>query len=61
MDTGAIKSQKINIMTRIANKKNSGFTILSQVEQTLMIAGDSGVVASFDVSTHELIDLWNLE
>jgi WD40 repeat protein len=25
-----------------------------------MIAGDSGIVSSYDVSTHELIDVWNI-
>ena len=25
-----------------------------------MVGGDSGIVSSFDVATHELIDIWNV-
>jgi hypothetical protein len=25
-----------------------------------MIGGDSGVVTSYDIATHELIDIWNV-
>ena len=25
-----------------------------------MVGGDSGIVSSFDIETHELIDIWNV-
>lgn len=33
---------------------------MSQIEQTILIGGDNGIVSSFDISTHELIDIWNV-
>ena len=35
-------------------------TILNQSEKTVMIAGDDGIVSSFDLATHELIDVWSV-
>ena len=26
----------------------------------MIMGGDSGIVLSFDISTHELIDIWNV-
>lgn len=25
-----------------------------------MVGGDNGIVSSYDISTHELIDIWNV-
>ena len=33
-------------------------TILNQSEKTVIVAGDDGIVTSYDISTHELIDVW---
>ena len=35
-------------------------TILDQIEKAIVIAGDSGVVLSFEMGTHELIDTWQV-
>ena len=33
---------------------------LNQVETAVIIAGDEGIVSTFDVESHELIDTWNV-
>ena len=35
-------------------------TILNQLEKSVMIAGDYGVVLTFDMATKELIDVWQV-
>lgn len=56
-----IKSTRINSIIRLSGKYNKALTILCQSEQTIMTGGDSGIVASYDISTHELIDIWNVQ
>jgi WD40 repeat protein len=34
--------------------------ILNQIEKTVMIGGESGIVCSYDLSTHDLIDVWSV-
>ena len=34
--------------------------ILNQVERTVMIGGDMGIVCSYDLASHDLIDVWNV-
>jgi WD40 repeat protein len=34
--------------------------ILNQIEKTVMIGGDSGIACSYDLSTHDLIDVWSV-
>lgn len=33
-------------------------TVLNQMEKVVTVAGDEGSVLSFDMATHELIDVW---
>ena len=33
-------------------------TILNQIERTVIVGGDDGLVTSYDLQTHELIDVW---
>lgn len=35
-------------------------TILNQMEQTVIIGGDEGQIMSYDIETHELIDVWTV-
>lgn len=35
-------------------------SVLNQVEKTVMVAGDNGIVCSYDIATHELIDVWSV-
>ena len=35
-------------------------SILNQVEKTVMIGGDAGIVCSYDLATHDLIDVWSV-
>jgi hypothetical protein len=35
-------------------------SILNQIEKTIMVAGDDGIVLSFDMATHELVDVWQV-
>lgn len=35
-------------------------TVLNQLEKAIMIAGDTGVVLTFDMATKELIDVWQV-
>lgn len=58
--TKSIKAQRLNTIVRITGRQNKALTILSQIEQTILIGGDNGIVSSFDISTHELIDIWNV-
>ena len=58
--TKTVKAQRINTICRITGQSNKALTILNQTEQTIMIGGDSGVVTSYDIATHELIDIWNV-
>lgn len=55
-----IKAHRVNTVVRITGRHNKALTILSQTEQTIMMGGDNGVVSSFDIQTHELIDIWSV-
>jgi hypothetical protein len=33
-------------------------TLLNQIEETVLVGGDDGQVLSYDLHTHELIDIW---
>jgi WD40 repeat protein len=35
-----------------------GLSVLNQLEKTIMIAGEDGIVSSFDMQTHHTIDVW---
>jgi hypothetical protein len=58
--TKTIKAQRINTITRITGSQNKAMSILNQTEQTIMIGGENGIVTSYDIATHELIDIWNV-
>ena len=34
--------------------------ILNLKDSAIMVGGNNGIVSSFDISTHELIDIWNI-
>ena len=55
-----VKAIRINTVVRIAARSNKALTILNTNEQTIMIGGDNGIVSSFDVATHELVDIWGV-
>mgnify|MGYP002633713106 CR=1 FL=1 len=52
-----IKAKKFNVIARIQGQQK-GMCILNQMEQTVIIGGDDGQVMTFDLNTHELIDVW---
>lgn len=54
-----IKAKRFNSITKI-NGHQKGMCILNQVEKTVMIGGDMGIVCSYDLQTHDLIDVWNV-
>jgi hypothetical protein len=58
--TKTIKAQRINTIVRNTGIENRALTILNQAEQTIMVGGDNGIVTSYDITTHELIDIWNV-
>ena len=62
-DTGStktVKAQRMNSIVRLSARSLRALTLLAQAEQTIMIGGDNGIVCSYDISTHELIDVWNV-
>ena len=54
------RAQRVNTIVRLTGQTAKAMTVLSQTEQTIMMGGDNGVIASFDIATHELISLWNV-
>jgi len=52
-----IKAKKINAVTKITGSSKA-MTILNQIEQTVIIGGDDGAVMSYDIQSHELVDVW---
>lgn len=34
--------------------------VLNQVEKSVMIGGDMGIVCTYDIESHDLIDVWNV-
>ena len=54
-----VKAKRLNAITKITGQSRA-LSILNQLERTVMIAGDEGVVLSFDIATHELIDVWHV-
>ena len=56
----SIKGNRVNSVVRLNCRQNKGLTILAQTEQTIMVGGDNGIVSSYDIATHELIDVWNV-
>ena len=54
-----IKAKRMNSITKI-NGLQKGMCILNQVERTVMIGGDMGIVCSYDLASHDLIDVWNV-
>jgi len=57
--TNKVKAKRINAVTKVHRNQRAA-TILNQIEKTIMVAGDDGVVLSFDMATHELIDVWQV-
>lgn len=55
-----IKAQRLNQIVRITGKSNRALTVLNQVEQTIMLGGENGIVTAYDIASHELIDIWNV-
>lgn len=53
------KAKRINCITKI-NGHQKGMCVLNQIEKTVMVGGDMGVVCSYDLATHDLIDVWNV-
>lgn len=58
--TKTIKANRFSNIVKITGHQSNALTILSQTEETIMIGGDNGTVSSFDIGTHELIDIWNV-
>jgi len=56
----AVKAQRVQSVVRITCQSMKALTILTQIEQTIIVAGDNGLVSSYDISTHELIDVWHV-
>lgn len=52
-----IKAKRVSSVVKIDGKMKA-MVILNQVEKTVIIGGDDGIVTSYDLSTHELIDVW---
>lgn len=50
----------MNTIVKITGRSNKALTVLNQTEQTIIIGGDNGIVTSYDIATHELIDIWNV-
>ena len=54
-----IKAKRINAITKI-NGTMKALAVLNQVEKTVIIGGESGIVCSYDLSTHDLLDVWSV-
>ena len=52
-----IRAKRINSITKL-NGAQKAMTVLNQMERVVTVAGDEGSVLSFDMATHELIDVW---
>lgn len=57
--SNVISAKRINAIVKISGQQKA-MSILNQEEPTVVIAGDNGLVVSFDIQTHELIDVWAL-
>ena len=33
-------------------------TLINQIEETVVVGGDDGLVLSIDLASHEVIDVW---
>lgn len=56
-NSNKIKARRINSVTKI-NGQQKALSILNQIERAVVIGGDDGLVTTYDISTHELIDVW---
>jgi len=54
-----IKAKRVNAVAKLTGTMRA-MSVLNQVEKTVMISGDGGVVCSYDLATHELIDVWSV-
>jgi microtubule-associated protein-like 5 len=54
-----IGAKKISSITKI-NGHQKGMCVLNQSEKSVMIGGDMGVVCTYDIESHDLIDVWNV-
>lgn len=54
-----VKAKKISSITKL-NGHQKGMCLLNQSERSVMIGGDMGVVCTYDIETHDLIDVWNV-
>jgi hypothetical protein len=57
VNSNKVKAKRLNAITKITGQQK-GMTILNQIERTVIIGGDDGLVTSYDLQTHELIDVW---
>jgi len=57
--TNKVKAKRINSVTKVHRGQKTA-SILNQIEKTIIVAGDDGIVMSFDMATHELIDVWQV-
>lgn len=56
-NSNKIKAKRINAVTKI-NGQQKALAILNQIERAVVIGGDDGLVTTYDIATHELIDVW---
>jgi len=56
---GKVKSRRIPSICKI-NGRMKAMSLLNQVEKTILIAGDDGIVTSYDMQTHEVVDVWSV-
>lgn len=56
----ANKAYRVPSVARITCPTLKAQTILTQMEQTIIVGGENGIVSSYDISTHELIDIWDV-
>lgn len=54
------KAKRLPSVARITSLSLRAQTILTAMEQTLIVGGENGLVLSYDISTHELIDIWDV-
>lgn len=47
----SVKAKRINSITKITGHQKA-MCILNQIEQTVMVGGDDGIVTSYDIATH---------
>jgi hypothetical protein len=54
-----VNAQRINSVVRVSGQMRA-MSILNHDAKTVSIAGDEGLVQTFDILTHELVDVWAL-